>query len=151
MKTYLYPFLFLLTFLFGITDTLYSQETDSIYTNLDQLDELPNYPEGDQARRQYLMDNISYPKKARESGVEGTVYTTFIVEPDGRITNIEILRGIGGGCDKEAIRILENMPRWEPGKIDGEAVRVKFNMPFRFKLAESSSDNNEGCGFFNFF
>jgi len=144
MKTYLYPFLFLLTFLFGITDTLYSQETDSLYN---MIDKPPQYPGGEEARMKYIQDNLNYPKKARESGIEGTVYLTFVVEPDGRITNIEILRGIGGGCDKAAMHVVKNMPRWQPGVQRGKAVRTTFNMPIRFKLEESSG----GCGFFNFF
>ncbi len=72
---------------------------------------------------------------ARESGIQGTVYATFVVEPDGRITNVGILRGIGGGCDEEAIRVIRNMPRWKPGKQRSKAVRVQFNMPIRFVLA----------------
>jgi len=71
---------------------------------------------------------------ARESGIEGTVYVTFVVEKDGSITDVRVLRGIGGGCDKEAIRVVKEMPKWDPGKQRGKPVRVQFNMPIRFTL-----------------
>lgn len=99
------------------------------------VEENPDFPGGEEARMKYLQENIKYPQMARESGIQGTVYATFVVEPDGRITNVGILRGIGGGCDEEAIRVIKNMPRWKPGKQRSKAVRVQFNMPIRFVLA----------------
>ncbi|MGI6319393.1 MAG: energy transducer TonB [Bacteroidales bacterium] len=99
------------------------------------VEENPDFPGGEEARMKYLQENIKYPQMARESGIQGTVYATFVVEPDGRITNVGILRGIGGGCDEEAIRVIRNMPRWKPGKQRSKAVRVQFNMPIRFVLA----------------
>ncbi len=92
------------------------------------------FPGGEEARQRYLAENIRYPQIAREMGIQGTVFVTFVVEPDGSITNIDILRGIGGGCDEEAVRVVRNMPRWEPGRQRGRAVRVRFNMPIRFVL-----------------
>ena len=99
------------------------------------VEENPDFPGGEEARMKYLQENIKYPQMARESGIQGTVYATFVVEPDGRITYVGILRGIGGGCDEEAIRVIRNMPRWKPGKQRSKAVRVQFNMPIRFVLA----------------
>ena len=98
------------------------------------VEEQPQFPGGEQARMQYLADNISYPQKAREEGIQGTVYVTFVVEKDGSIADVRILRGIGGGCDEEAMEVVENMPDWKPGKQDGEPVRTQFNMPIRFTL-----------------
>jgi len=72
---------------------------------------------------------------ARESGIQGTVYVTFVVERNGNVTDVKILRGIGGGCDEEALRVVQNMPKWEPGKQRGKPVRVQFNMPIKFTLA----------------
>jgi len=72
---------------------------------------------------------------ARESGIEGTVYVTFVIERDGSVTDVKILRSIGGGCDDEAIRVVRNMPKWEPGKQRGKPVRVQFNMPIKFTLS----------------
>jgi protein TonB len=99
------------------------------------VEDQPTFPGGDEARIKYLQENIKYPEMAKESGIQGTVYVTFVVEKDGRITNVKVLRGIGGGCDEEAVRIIKNMPRWKPGKQRGRAVRAQFNMPIRFVLA----------------
>ncbi|OYT11794.1 MAG: hypothetical protein B6I19_10840 [Bacteroidetes bacterium 4572_114] len=82
----------------------------------------------------FLQENIKYPQMARESGIQGTVYVTFVVEKDGSLSNIAIMRGIGGGCDAEVLRLIYNMPRWNPGRCDGEPVRVRFNMPVKFTL-----------------
>jgi protein TonB len=98
------------------------------------VEESPGFPGGDVARIRYLQENIRYPQMARESGIQGTVYVTFVVEKDGRVTDVRILRGIGGGCDEEAIRVINAMPRWNPGKQRGKPVRVQFNMPIKFTL-----------------
>ena len=95
----------------------------------------PSFPGGDAARMKYLKDNINYPEMARESGISGKVFVTFVVEPNGSVTNVSILRGIGGGCDEEAKRVIKAMPRWIPGKQRGKPVRVQFNMPIKFTLA----------------
>jgi TonB family protein len=102
------------------------------------VDQMPEFPGGDEARMKYLMENINYPEEARKKGIQGTVYISFVVEADGRITDVKILRGIGGGCNEEAVRVVENMPNWIPGKQRGQAVRVQFNMPFRFTLGEKA-------------
>jgi protein TonB len=72
---------------------------------------------------------------ARESGIQGKVFVTFVVEKDGSITDVKVLRGIGGGCDEEAVRVIKGMPKWSVGKQRGKPVRVQFNMPIVFKLA----------------
>lgn len=98
------------------------------------VESMPEFPGGDAARMKFLQENIKYPQLARESGIQGTVYVTFVVEPDGSISNVRVLRGIGGGCDEEAVRVIQSMPRWIPGKQRGKPVRVQFNMPIRFTL-----------------
>lgn len=98
------------------------------------VEQQPEFPGGEKARLTYLANNIDYPQMARESNIQGTVYVTFVVEPNGKISNVGILRGIGGGCDEEAIRVVEAMPSWQPGKQRGRAVRVRFNMPIKFTL-----------------
>jgi len=98
------------------------------------VEDAPSFPGGDEARIKYLQNNIKYPQMARESGIQGTVYITFVVERDGKVTNVKILRGIGGGCDEEAIRVIEKMPKWHAGKQRGKPVRVQFNMPIKFTL-----------------
>ncbi len=96
----------------------------------------PQFPGGEKARMQYMVENITYPELARKKGIEGTVFVTFVVERDGSINEVRVLRGIGGGCDEEAKRIIENMPNWTPGTQRGKPVRVQFNMPIRFTLAK---------------
>lgn len=98
------------------------------------VEAMPEYPGGDVARMQFLQENIKYPQMARESGIQGTVYVTFVVEPNGSVSDVRVLRGIGGGCDEEAIRVIQAMPKWIPGKQRGKPVRVQFNMPIKFTL-----------------
>jgi periplasmic protein TonB len=98
------------------------------------VESMPGYPGGDAARMKFLQENIKYPQMARESGIQGTVYATFVVEIDGSVTDVRIVRGIGGGCDEEAIRVIEAMPSWNPGMQRGKPVRVQFTMPIRFTL-----------------
>jgi len=100
------------------------------------VEDPPQFPGGDEARMKYMQQSIKYPEEARKKGVQGTVYVTYIVEPDGTITNAKVLRGIGGGCDEEALRVIREMPQWVPGKQRGESVRVQFNMPIKFALGE---------------
>jgi periplasmic protein TonB len=87
---------------------------------------------------EFIYRQVRYPALARENGIEGTVVIVFVVEPDGTLTNIRIARDIGGGCGEEAQRIVELMnampERWTPGKVGGEAVRVQYNFPLKFKL-----------------
>jgi protein TonB len=97
------------------------------------VEDFPSFPGGDDALYQYLS-TIKYPRMASESAVQGTVYISFIVEKDGSVTNVNLERGIGMGCDEESLRIVKNMPKWSPGKQRGLAVRVKMNVPIRFVL-----------------
>ncbi|MCB9015991.1 MAG: energy transducer TonB [Lentimicrobiaceae bacterium] len=99
------------------------------------VEESPSFPGGDEARIRFLQENIKYPQIARESSIQGTVYVTFVVEKNGNVTDVRILRGIGGGCDEEAVRVIKAMPKWNPGKQRGKPVRVQFNMPIKFTLA----------------
>lgn len=107
------------------------QEEAQIFTVVESM---PSFPGGDAARIKYLNENIKYPQMARESGIQGRVFVTFVVERDGSVTDVRVLRGIGGGCDEEAIRVIKNMPNWNAGQQRGKPVRVQFNMPILFKL-----------------
>ena len=98
------------------------------------VESMPEYPGGDIARQKFLGNNIHYPTMARESGIQGMVYVTFVVERDGSVTDVRVMRGIGGGCDEEAIRVVQSMPKWIPGKQRNKPVRVQFNLPVRFTL-----------------
>ncbi len=99
------------------------------------VEESPSFPGGDEARIRFLTENIKYPQIARESSIQGTVYVTFVVEKNGNVTDVRVLRGIGGGCDEEAVRVIKAMPKWNPGKQRGKPVRGQFNMPIKFTLA----------------
>lgn len=99
------------------------------------VDEMPVFPGGEEALMKYLKDNISYPQQALEAGAQGAVYLTFVVGLHGEITEIKVTRGIGFGCDEEALRVIRNMPPWIVGRQNGHAVKVQFNLPVRFKIA----------------
>ena len=92
----------------------------------------PEFPGGMAKLYKYLAHNVKFPSPAEESGVQGQVVVHFVVEKDGSISNVTVLRGIGGGYDKEAVRVVKNMPKWKPGMQKGKPVRVSFNLPIRF-------------------
>jgi protein TonB len=99
------------------------------------VEEMPEFPGGgEKALLQYLRENIKYPALARENGITGTVYVTFEIDQNGKVKDARVLRGIGGGCDEEALRVVMNMPQWKPGKQRGKPVRVQYNLPVRFVL-----------------
>ena len=98
------------------------------------VEQMPEFPGGEEALYKYLRANIKYPQSAKESGIQGRVFVTFIVEPDSSISDVRVLRGIGGGCDEEAIRVVKAMPKWIPGKQRGKPVRIQYNLPVQFSL-----------------
>jgi len=98
------------------------------------VEEMPEFPGGTAKLLEYIGKNIKYPMMARESDIQGKVYVQFVVEPDGSISKVTVLRGIGGGCDEEAVRVVQSMPRWKPGKQRGAPVRVQYMVPIVFKL-----------------
>jgi len=98
------------------------------------VEEMPSFPGGETERNKFLAENIVYPQQATENGIQGTVYVSFVVDSKGNVTDVKVLRGIGGGCDEEALRVVKMMPPWHPGKQNGKTVRVLFNMPIYFKL-----------------
>ena len=98
------------------------------------VEEMPSYPGGEGKLMEYVAKNIKYPQIARETGIQGRVFVGFVVEPDGSVSNVKVLRGIGGGCDEEAMRVVKSMPKWKPGKQRGKAVRVSYMLPVNFKL-----------------
>ena len=98
------------------------------------VEEMPDFPGGTAKLVDYLQKNIKYPQMARESGIQGRVFVNFVVEPDGHVSNVKIMRSLGGGCDEEAMRVVKAMPKWKPGKQRGKAVRVSYILPVVFKL-----------------
>lgn len=98
------------------------------------VEEMPKFPGGQGALLEFLANNIQYPAEAKQNGTQGRVSTCFIVEKDGSISNVEILRSVSPALDAEAVRVIKAMPKWEPGKQRGQAVRVKYTVPVTFRL-----------------
>lgn len=98
------------------------------------VEEQPSFPGGLPALYKYLAENLRYPEAAHEVGISGPVSVDFVVWKDGSIRMVKVRRGIGGGCDEEAFRVIENMPNWNPGKQRSKVVNVRMNIPIVFKL-----------------
>lgn len=98
------------------------------------VEQMPEFPRGQDALLKYLASNIKYPESARKAGIQGIVYINYVVEKDGSLSNMKVLRGIGNGCDEEALRVVSMMPKWKIGKQRGEAVAVEYNLPIKFSL-----------------
>lgn len=101
-----------------------------------EVQEMPIFPGGDKALVKYLH-GIRYPRPAIDEGIKGTVYVSFVVDKEGKIVNAKVVKGIGWGCDEEAIRVVKAMPLWKPGKQNGNPVPVQFNLPVNFNLRNS--------------
>ncbi|WP_421942273.1 TonB family protein [Pedobacter sp.] len=104
------------------------------------IDKQPEFPGGIKKLYEYFGENIRYPKKAREENIQGKVFVSFVVEKDGKLSDIMITRGVSDELDAEAVRVLENCPKWNPGIVKGEPVRVKYNINVNFSL---NNDNNK--------
>ena len=100
----------------------------------DFVEQMPSCPGGPSALMQYLSSNIKYPVVAEENGVQGRVVCTFVVERDGSITDVRVIKSVDPSLDKEAVRVVKSMPKWIPGKQNGSAVRVKYTVPVTFRL-----------------
>lgn len=114
-----------------MTSTAQTKKNNMVY---DVVEVMPQYPGGQIAMLKYIMQNIKYPKQIMEEGIQGRVTVSFIVEKDGRVSNVRLLRSVQPALDKEAIRVVKSMPKWTPGKQNGKPVRVRFNLPVMFKL-----------------
>lgn len=100
----------------------------------DVVEQMPQFPGGDAALFEYLSTHIKYPTIAEENGVQGRVIVTFVVERDGSITDVKVVKAVDPSLDKEASRVVAGMPKWIPGKQNGSAVRVKYTVPVTFRL-----------------
>ena len=98
------------------------------------VEQMPEFPNGQETLMQYIAEQVKYPAEAKKAGAQGRVFIGFIVEPDGSLSDFKVLRGIGYGCDEEALRVVKSMPKWQPGMQRGKAVRVKYLVPVNFKL-----------------
>ncbi len=100
----------------------------------DVVEQMPSFPGGQSALMEYLSKNVKYPVVAQENGVQGRVVVSFVVERDGSITDVKVVKSVDPSLDREAMRVISSMPNWIPGKQNGSAVRVKFNVPVSFRL-----------------
>ena len=123
------------------SDTL---RMDSIHSEMNEAAELwgcivetmPAFRGGQQKLFEFIGNNVVYPKEAIDAGIEGRVFVEFYIEKDGTVTDGKVLKGIGYGCDEEALRVIGLMPKWSPGMQRGKAVRVRYTLPINFKLSK---------------
>ncbi|TDG36984.1 energy transducer TonB [Pedobacter changchengzhani] len=99
------------------------------------VDEFPSFIGGEKAFAKYIQRNLSYPEMAQEARTMGKVFISFVIERDGSVSNVTLVRGIGSGCDEEAIRVLKKSPFWKPGKNNGQPVRVRYTLPINFQMS----------------
>ena len=124
--------LMMLVLLFSfMTSTAQTKKNNMVF---DVVEVMPQFPGGQIAMLQYLMKNIKYPEQAMKEGIQGRVTVRFIVEKDGSISDVKPVLSVHPLLNKEAVRVVESMPKWTPGKQNGKPVRVRFNLPVMFKL-----------------
>ncbi|HSI90347.1 MAG TPA: energy transducer TonB, partial [Adhaeribacter sp.] len=104
---------------------------EEIFTFVEQA---PQFPGGDAAMMKYLGENIKYPAIAQRNGLEGLVVVSFVVNRKGEISDIQVMKPLGGGLSEEAVRVIKGMPKWTPGKQNGREVNVRYNLPVRFTI-----------------
>lgn len=98
------------------------------------VEEMPEFPGGEEALRKFIATSVKYPVIAQENGIQGRVYVSFVVNTKGKVTDVKIARGVDPNLDKEAIRVVNSMPAWKPGKQRGKAVKVSYTVPINFVL-----------------
>jgi TonB family protein len=116
-------------------------ETEEVVFHV--VEEMPEFPGGEKALREYVTENIEYPEAAKENGIQGKVYITFTVAKDGSIKNAKVARGVDPSLDKEALRVINSMPAWNPGKQRGEKVDVQYTVPVNFALDNDEKEPNK--------
>ena len=104
----------------------------------------PEFPGGIDALYDYICCNVSYPDEAREKGITGKVYVTFVVDRDGSVANVKVVEDIGGGCAEAVVEAVKNMPRWKPALRGKKPVRTQFSLPVSFNLDEEEDPETEG-------
>ena len=131
---------------FSISGSLFETLLDVATSKKDTVyqiaEEMPVFPGGEQAMMKFVAENINYPQEAKDKEIAGRVFVSFVVEKDGSVDEVKVMRGIGGGCDEEVVRVVKAMPKWKPGKQEGKPVRVNYMMPFNFKLDTPQKTNS---------
>ncbi|MBR2195241.1 MAG: energy transducer TonB [Salinivirgaceae bacterium] len=98
------------------------------------VENMPEFPGGDLALRKYIAENVKYPEIAKENGLSGKVFVQFVINQRGEVENVKIARGVDPALDKEAIRVVQNLPKWKPGSQRGKPVKVSYTVPINFQL-----------------
>ena len=122
----------------NVSNAQVSTTDDAVYS---QVDKSPEFPGGSMKMWSYINKNLKYPEEAVKANVRGKVWAQLIIEKDGSINNVLILKGIGFGCDEEVERMFKAMPKWNAGMRDGQAVRTNFRMPISFILESKKVKN----------
>ena len=112
-------------------NTKISEDADAPFVIVEQM---PQFPVGEKEMMKFIYDNFKYHLLAQKMGISGTVIINFVIDGEGQITNLKVSRSIGGGCNEEAIRVLEKMPHWSPGRQGGKTVRVSYSVALKFHL-----------------
>lgn len=124
----------LMGLILGLGISLFAIQAKAQETVQKQVEEMPIPPGGMEGFTKYMIENLKYPAAAKEANIQGMVMVTFVVRADGSVDTIEVLRGIGGGCDEEAVRVVAESGKWTPGKNGGKAVPTQMTLPVQFKL-----------------
>ncbi|NMD00437.1 MAG: energy transducer TonB [Bacteroidales bacterium] len=111
------------------------EEENEEIVNFYVIEEKPEFPGGEAAMFQWIAKNVKYPEIAKENGVQGKVFVQFVIGKEGKVTDVQVVRGVDPSLDKEAVRIIQSMPAWKPGKQRGKPVKVSFQLPINFKLS----------------
>ena len=148
----------LLLFIFSLLSYTTFAQLDNVLVHADQMPYFPGCEKlktGSEKKRHcsnealvaFLSHNVQYPQEAKDQGIEGTVYVSFIIDEEGNVTEHSIIRDIGGGCGEAAIDVLKKMSTWQPGKHDGKKVKVKLNLPIQFYLKNGISNPLDSDGY----
>lgn len=111
------------------------EEENEEVVNFYVIEEKPEFPGGEAAMFQWIAKNVKYPEIAKENSVQGKVFVQFVIGKEGKVTDVQVVRGVDPSLDKEAVRIIQSMPAWKPGKQRGKPVKVSFQLPINFKLS----------------
>lgn len=133
MKTYRLFYIMVFLFAASICQAQENKNKDGVYF---VVDEMPEYPGGENALKQDLVSLIRYPEEAQKSGIQGKVFVNFVVDEQGKVTDTKIARGVAPLLDKEALRVVGELKTWKPGKHKGEPVKVSYTIPINFALTD---------------
>jgi TonB family protein len=124
-----------------VFEPVWAQDT-TVFISADNIDIHPEFPGGNKARLQMMIDNIVYPRKAKEEGVQGQVIIGFVVEQDGSLSDFTVIKSVHPLLDEEALRFAKIMPNWKPAMYRGVPVRVEYKMPITFELYDDDDDDD---------